>query len=68
MFDILFFQTVTRLEEQIQISGAEARKSATELQTVMRKHDATLSDLKEENLRLKEKHDQIQNRLHEVKK
>lgn len=58
---------MAKLEEQIQISMVEARKSASELQTVTRKHDAVLRDLKEENVRLKEKNEQIQSQLHEVR-
>lgn len=59
---------MARLEGQVQISIAEARKKTTELQAVVRQNDEVLRDLREENANLKEKHDQSQYQLKEVKK
>lgn len=58
--------TVARLEGQVQISIAEARKKTTELQAVVRQNDEVLRDLREENANLKEKHDQSQYQLKEI--
>lgn len=59
---------MARLEGQVQISIAEARKKSTELQAVLRQNDEVLRNLREENTSLKEKHDQSQYQLQEVRK
>lgn len=61
------FKTVTRLEGQLQISIAESRKSSAELQTVTRLKDEMFHNLQEENSRLKEKYEQSQSQLREVR-
>lgn len=58
---------MARLEGQLQISVTEARKSAAELQSVLRNNDEALRNLKEENVRLKEKYEQFQSQLHGVR-
>ncbi|XP_057381397.1 centrobin-like [Daphnia carinata] len=58
--------TVARLEGQVQISIAEARKKTMELQAVVRQNDEILRSLREENANLKEKHDQSQYELKEI--
>ncbi|KAI9552759.1 hypothetical protein GHT06_020639 [Daphnia sinensis] len=58
--------TVARLEGQVQISIAEARKKTTELQAVVRQNDEILRNLREENANLKEKHEQSQYQLKEI--
>ncbi len=62
---------MARLEGQLHISTAEARKISAELQTVMRvndERDEMLHRLQEENSTLKEKNEQNQSQLREVKK
>lgn len=58
---------MARLEGQLQISVTEARKSTAELQSVLRNNDEALRNLKEENIRLKEKCEQFQSQLHGVR-